>query len=62
MVTTRGGVGEDLVPFREGLVGGDDRRALLIPAGDDFEEQIGVAGVVGQVPELVADHEQRGRQ
>lgn len=41
-----GGIGEELVPFAEGLVGGDDDGALLIAAGNDFEEQIGVTGVV----------------
>ena len=42
-----GGVGEDLVPFPKAFVRGQDRGALLITAGDDFEQKIGIAGIVG---------------
>ena len=48
-----GGVGEDLVPFAKGLVRGQDGGPLLITAGDDFEQQIGVTSVVGQIPDLI---------
>ena len=54
-----GGVGEDLVPFAEGFVGGEENGALLlVAAGDHLEEQIGVACVVGEIADLV-DGEQR---
>jgi len=49
-----GGVGEDLVAFGGELAGGqDDRPLALVAAVDDPEEQVGVAGVVGEIPELV---------
>ena len=48
-----GGVWEDLVPFAKALVRGQDRGPLLIAARDDFEQQIGIAGIVGQVPDLI---------
>src|ERR1700682_3144982 len=50
-----GGVGEDLVPLSEGLVGRDQRRvaAPFITPGDDLEEQIGSPVVVGEVSHLV---------
>jgi hypothetical protein len=49
-----GGIGEDLVPFAEGLVGGQQHTAvLLIAARDHLEEQVSVAGVVGEIPYLV---------
>jgi len=55
-----GGVGEHLVPFAEGLVGAEEDGALqLVAAGDDLEQQIGIAGVVGQIADLV-DGEDRG--
>src|SRR5260370_26900848 len=38
-------VGEDLAPFAEGLVAGDDDRSFLVAAGDDLEGQGG--GVPG---------------
>src|SRR6266496_3410814 len=36
-------VGEDLAPFAEGLVAGDDDGAFLVAAGDDLEDEVGVA-------------------
>jgi len=49
-----GGVGEDLVPFAKGAVGGQDHAAvLLMAARDDLEEQVRIASVVGQVAALV---------
>ena len=33
-----GGIGEDLPPFAEGLVAGDDQRAALVAFGDELEE------------------------
>lgn len=53
------GVGEHLIPFGKGLVGREQHRAAqLVAAGDDFEEQIGVARVIGEVSNLV-NREQR---
>jgi hypothetical protein len=48
-----GGVGEDLVPFGEGAVGGDEGGFGLVAARDDLEQQVGVAFGVGQVADLV---------
>ncbi len=33
-----GDVGKDLVPLREGLVGGKDGRRFFIPSGNKLEE------------------------
>ena len=52
-----GGVGEGLTPLGEGPVGCDDGGVLLAAAGDDVEQQIGMAVAVGQVSDLV-DHQQ----
>ena len=52
-----GGVGEGLTPLGEGPVGGDYGGVLLAAAGDDVEQQIGMAVAVGQVSDLV-DHQQ----
>ena len=51
------GVGEDLGPFAEGQVGGDDQRAAFVALGEDLEDQLG--GAVGQceIAELVEDDE-----
>ena len=51
------GVGEDLGPFAEGQVGGDDQRAAFVALGEDLEDELG--GAVGQreVAELVNDDE-----
>ena len=49
-----GGAGEHRGPLCEGLVGReDDRLVLLVPAGDDLEEQVSVPRVVGEVADLV---------
>ena len=48
------GVRENIGPLGEGLVGGEhDGLERLVAPGDDLEEQIGVAAVVGQVADLV---------
>jgi hypothetical protein len=50
-----GGVGEDPVPLGEGLVGAEqDGLAGVVAAGDDLEEEIGIATVVGQVRSSMA--------
>ena len=48
-----GGVGEHVVPFAEDLVGGQDDGTLQVSAGDDLEQQVGVAVVIGEVADLV---------
>ena len=48
-----GGGGEHVGPLREGFVRGDEHRQIEIPAGDDLEEEVGVAVVVVEVPHLV---------
>ena len=53
-----GSVGEDLVPFAEGLVGREHGGTLLIAARDELEQQIGVTSIVGQVTDLI-DAQQR---
>ena len=46
-------VGEDGRPVREGQVGGQHQTFPFIPSADDLEEEVGGAGIVGKVPELV---------
>ena len=52
------GIAEDLAPFGEAAVGGEDHRALLVAGVDELEEQIAAAGDDRQVADLV-DDEQR---
>ena len=51
------GVGEDLGPFAEGQVGGDDQAAAFVAFGEDLEDELG--GAVGQreIAQLVEDDE-----
>src|SRR6266702_1810862 len=51
------GVVEDLGPFTEGQVGGDDQAAAFVAFGEDLEDELG--GAVGQreVAEFVEDDE-----
>src|ERR1700733_2441713 len=55
-----GGTGERVAPLLEGEVGRDDRRALLVTTADDVVEDVGGAGVAGQVAELVKHDQIRG--
>ena len=48
-----GGGGEHVGPFREGFVGGDEHGGGEVPAGDDLEEEVGIAVVVVEVPHLI---------
>ena len=52
-----GGVGEGFAPLGEGPVCVDYGGALLAAAGDDIEQQIGMAIAIGEVADLV-DHQQ----
>ena len=56
----RSGGGEHVGPLREGFVRGDEHRQGEIPAGDDLEEEVGVAVVVVEVPHLVDCEKLRG--
>ena len=48
------GVGEDLGPFGKGLVGREDDGAfVIVTPGDDLEEQVCIAGVVGEIADLI---------
>jgi len=50
-------VGEDLVPFAEGLVGGHQERSALVAGGDELEEDAGLGLVLPRVAEVVEDQE-----
>ena len=52
------GIAEDLAPFGEAAVRGEDHGALLVAGVDELEEQIAAAGNDRQVADLV-DDEQR---
>lgn len=55
--------GEDMAPFGEGLVGGDDGGGLfLVTATDDLEEQRRLLVVEPQIADLVNDEQLRSRQ
>jgi len=48
------GVREDLAPGGKGLVGAEEKGLLgVVSAGDDLEEEVGVAAVVREVADLV---------
>ena len=49
---TSGG-GEHVAPLGEGFVRRDEDRHGEVPAGDDLEEEVGIAVVVVEVPDLV---------
>ena len=55
------GIAEDLAPFGEAAVGGQDHGALLVAGVDQLEEQIAAAGHDRQIADLV-DDEEAGRQ
>ncbi len=44
-------VGEDLAPFAEGLVGGNEQRAALVAGADQFEQDAGL-GLILADPRL----------
>src|SRR5271157_4556763 len=52
-----GGVGEDGVPFLEGLVGGQEDGIAFIAVVDDFEQQVGSVSVVGEVTTFIDDQQ-----
>ena len=52
-----GGVGEDLSPFAERLVGGDQHGAPLVAGADELEQHAGLGLVLGDVGEVVEDQQ-----
>ena len=50
-------VAEELLPVDEALVRGQDRRAFLVPVGDELKKEIGLPAVDGQIADLVDDDE-----
>ena len=51
------GIAEDLAPFGEAAVRGEDHSAALVAGVDELEEQVAAAGDDGQVSDLVDDQE-----
>lgn len=52
-----GRVGEDLAPFAERLVGGDEDRAPFVAGTDQLEQHAGLGLILGDVGEVVEDQE-----
>ena len=48
-------IGKDLVPLREGFVGGKNGRSLLIPSGDELKEQVCALNIHEEITDLVND-------
>src|SRR5271155_5656525 len=49
--------GEDLAPFAEGLVGGDQQRSTLIACAYQLEQDAGLGLVLGDIGEVVEDQQ-----
>src|SRR5262245_44928197 len=47
-------IGQDLRPFAEGEVGGDDRARAFVALGDDLEDELGGALGQSEVAQFVA--------
>ena len=52
-----GGIGKDLSPFAEGLVGGDEHRSSFVAGADQLEQHAGLGLVLGDVGEVVEDQQ-----
>lgn len=52
-----GRVGEDLAPFTERLVGGDEDRAPLVAGANQIEQHAGLRLILGDVGDVVEDQE-----
>ena len=52
-----GGIGEDLSPLAERLVGGDEHRATFVSCADELEQHAGLGLVLGDIGEIVEDQE-----
>lgn len=51
------GVGENPVPFAEGLIGGDHDGTPLVTGGDELEEHARLGLVLGNVGQVVEDEQ-----
>ena len=52
-----GGIGEDLSPLAERLVGGDEHRATFVSCADELEQHAGLGLILGDIGEIVEDQE-----
>ena len=52
-------IAENLAPFGEAAIGGQDHRASLVAGVDQLEEQVAGAGADGEIADLI-DDQQRG--
>ncbi len=52
-----GGIGEDLAPFAERLVGGDQHGAAFVAGADELEQDAGLGLILGDVGEVVEDQQ-----
>src|SRR5712691_6764675 len=50
-------VGEDLSPFAEGLVGGDQQGSPLVSGTDEFEQDAGFGLILADIGEVVEDQQ-----
>src|SRR5712691_5389576 len=50
-------IGEDLSPFAEGLVGGDQQGSPLVSGTDEFEQDAGFSLILGDIGEVVEDQQ-----
>lgn len=50
-----GDIGKDLIPLGKGLVGGKDCRDLLIPSGNELEEQVRPLNIHWEITDFVDD-------
>jgi hypothetical protein len=56
-----GGIGKDLSPFAEWLVGGDEHGSALVAGADQLEQHAGLGLILGDVGEVVEDLIARSR-
>jgi hypothetical protein len=52
-------IAENLAPFTETAIGGQDHRASLVAGVDQLEEQVACTGADGEIADLI-DDQQRG--
>ncbi len=50
-----GRIGEDCIPFSEGLVGCDEHGSSLVSGADEFEQHAGLGLILGDVCDVVED-------
>jgi hypothetical protein len=51
------GIGKDLPPFAEWLVGGDEHGPALVACADQLEQHAGLGLILGDVSEVVEDQQ-----